>query len=310
MDAIPFRRRLLAATPVVFAAMLAAALAQADSVVATVNGTPIYYSQVMRAKGRLPAPLQESPDSVTLPKLVPLIVEQRLLALDARSKGLDSDPEVRAQIAFVEEMVLEQAAVHRYLNTHLTDRLLRERYERLVGNRVLRDQVRARHILVETEAVAKAAIVDLLAGADFATLAREISIDPTKQDGGNLGYFNRSEMIPQFAEAAFALKPGEFSKVPVHTEYGWHVIKVEDRRMLPAPKFQEAEPQLRAELTRELRSAYAEELRKKAEIVPFFAETPPPDPAIAPAPDTKTGPGAASAPPARGNPKPAPPPAR
>jgi peptidyl-prolyl cis-trans isomerase C len=284
MQMTRFRRRALAATFVAPALLPAAALTQADPVVATVNGTPIYYSEVMRAKVRLPIPLQESPDSVTLPKLVPLIVEQRLLALDARSKGLDTTPEVRAQIAFVEEMVLEQAAVRQYLNVHLTDRVVRQRYDRLVADSSLRDQVRARHILVETEATAKEAIRELNNGADFETLARKVSVDPTSKHGGDLGFFNRSEMVPKFTEAAFALKVGEHSRVPLQTEFGWHVIKVEDRRMLPPPKFQEVEAQLRGELTRELRLAYAEELRKKAEIVPFYAEQPPPGPAAAPPP--------------------------
>ncbi|MGB0672069.1 MAG: peptidylprolyl isomerase, partial [Rhodospirillales bacterium] len=127
----------------------------------------------------------------------------------------------------------------------------------------------ARHILLKTEEDAKAAIKKLDGGADFAALAKELSTGPSKDNGGDLGFFVKEQMVPEFAEATFAMKPGSYSKKPVQTQFGWHVIKVEEARKRTPPTLEEATPVIRQELSREVGLAYLEEVKKDAKIEKF-----------------------------------------
>ena len=127
----------------------------------------------------------------------------------------------------------------------------------------------ARHILVEKEDDAKAIIAALDKGADFATLAKEKSTDPAKDNGGDLGFFSREDMVPEFADAAFKLQKGEYTKTPVHSQFGWHVIKVEDRRTAAPPSFEDSKQQLTNELAREVIGAKIKDLRSGAKIEMF-----------------------------------------
>jgi peptidyl-prolyl cis-trans isomerase C len=131
------------------------------------------------------------------------------------------------------------------------------------------EEVRARHILVKTEAEAKEVIAALAAGADFAELAKKRSIDPSaQQNDGDLGFFRRDTMVEPFAEAAFALEPGQTTREPVRTQFGWHVIRVEERRTV-APTFEEKEPELKEQVARETINALVAELRAKAKVERF-----------------------------------------
>ncbi|MCW5700514.1 MAG: peptidylprolyl isomerase, partial [Rhodospirillales bacterium] len=141
------------------------AVADDDPVVATVNGAEIRASEVMRAESRLPARLRASPPSVTLPALISLIIDQRVMADEARKQGLADSPEVQEQLRFVEDMVLEQVLLQRHLESRLTDAKIKERYNMIVADMKARDQVRARHILVESEEDAKELISELRKGA-------------------------------------------------------------------------------------------------------------------------------------------------
>src|SRR6185437_5838990 len=133
-----------------------------------------------------------------------------------------------------------------------------------------KEEVKARHILLPTEAAAKEVIAQLDKGADFAALAKEKSTDPSKETGGELGYFTRDDgMVPEFADAAFKLKKGEYTKTPVHTQFGWHVIEVEDRREVKPPSFEESKPQLKEEAARAAVGSKLKELRGKAKIETF-----------------------------------------
>ena len=237
-----------------------------DDVLVRVNGNEILRSEALRAKNRLPAALREMPDEKVMPILVNIVIDSRLMAEQARAQGIAYDADVRAQINFVTDMVLEQAMLSKYISSKLTDQALQDRYETMKSDTADRDQVRARHILLDDEQTAKDIINELRDGADFAELASKQSTGPTAKTGGDLGYFTRTEMVAPFAKAAFGMDIGEYTEVPVQTEFGWHVIKVEDRRMVEMPPFKEIEEPLRQQLALELRKEYVQQLREGAQI--------------------------------------------
>src|SRR5262249_9671297 len=146
------------------------------------------------------------------------------------------------------------------------DDMLKARYQDFLKKNPPEPEVHARHILVQSEDEAKAVIKELEAGKPFEQVAAERSKGSSGQNGGGLGYFTEKDMVPEFAQAAFAMKPGEFSKTPVKTQFGWHVIKVEDRRDRQPPSFEEAKPQLENDLQQELVQALVQDLRKGAKI--------------------------------------------
>ncbi|MBK8907472.1 MAG: peptidylprolyl isomerase [Rhodospirillales bacterium] len=259
----------VAALAITVAAAAVPAVAADDPVVATVDGEEIRASDVMRSESRLPAQLREAPPTVTLPMLITMSIDQRLLADEARRQGLDQTPEIKDQMRFMEELVLEQALLQKRLEKDLTPSAVKARYDELVRGTKDQEEIRARHILVEDEATAKDIIGELQKGADFETLAKERSVGPSKEAGGDLGYFLPGQMVPEFSDAASALKPGSFTETPIKTQFGWHVIKVEDRRKPKPAPFAEVEDRIRQEMAREFRAAYLEDLRKDAKIERF-----------------------------------------
>jgi peptidyl-prolyl cis-trans isomerase C len=148
----------------------------------------------------------------------------------------------------------------------MTDDSLRTRYEEYLAANPPVSEQRARHILVANEDEAREVIVKLDGGADFAELAKEISTGPSGERGGDLGYFTAEQMVPEFSTAASALEPGQYSKDPVQTQFGWHVIMLEDRRDVAPASFEEMEPQLRQDFTRENVEIVLKELRDKATV--------------------------------------------
>ncbi|MEM7566624.1 MAG: peptidylprolyl isomerase, partial [Pseudomonadota bacterium] len=153
------------------------------------------------------------------------------------------------------------------LSAEVTDEALRAFYDEQIANAPAQQEVRARHILVETEEEALAVLERLESGEEFEALAAELTIDPSgKATGGDLGYFGRGRMVPAFETAAFELEPGAVS-APVQSQFGYHVIKSEDRRDLAPPSFEELEGRIREALGRQAQQAYVERLREGAEIV-------------------------------------------
>jgi peptidyl-prolyl cis-trans isomerase C len=240
-----------------------------DPILAKVDGTAIHRSQALEVRRRLPAQMQQVPDELILPMLVNIVIDTKLVAAEARRQGLQDDPEVRAQMTRLEELILEQVLTNRVIEKSLTDDAVEKRYQKMLEDTKGEVEIHARHILVEKEEEARELITRLQQGADFAALANEKSADSSAASGGDLGYFSKGEMVPAFSDAAFALKDGAFSEVPVQTQFGWHVIKVEDRRAKEAPAFDEVSDELRGELVRETRAAYVQELREKATIERF-----------------------------------------
>lgn len=217
-----------------------------NPVVARVNGHAIRWAEVVASAGDLPARYREQIESV-FPALLDRLVDLRLLADAARASGLEDDPEVRRRIAAYEDRVLSSVLLERHLAETVTTAALRERYDALVAARRADREIRARHILLDSEEAAQAAIARLEAGEVFISLATELSQGSSAPRGGDLGYFHPSRMPPAFAEAALALEPGQHTKRPVRTEFGWHVILLVDRRADDIPSFLDMQDKLREE---------------------------------------------------------------
>jgi peptidyl-prolyl cis-trans isomerase C len=248
----------------------APATAPENPVVARVDGTEIRLSDVQEEAGRLPAELRAMPPPMLFPLLLDQMITQRALVTAARAAGLDRDAEVIARIKRAEEETLQQILITRAVAAQVTEEALRARFTRDAAARPVEEEVRASHILVPTEAEARAALADARRpGADFAAVARARSTGPGSREGGDLGFFKRGDMIPEFAEAAFALQPGEISPAPVRTQFGWHIIRVTERRAAPAPGFEEAKEALRQTVFEEAVNAEVERIRAAARIERF-----------------------------------------
>src|SRR4030095_9262424 len=161
----------------------------------------------------------------------------------------------------------QEALIRRHLKAMMTEDAIKARYEKYVAEQPAQTEVRASHILVATEDEAKDIIRQLDGGADFAALAKEKSTDPSaKQNGGDLGSFTAGEMVPEFSQAVFAMEKGESSKAPVKSQFGWHVIKVVDKRQKPAPTLEESHGQIEEMLSGELVAAYLTSLRSSRTV--------------------------------------------
>ena len=223
----------------------------ADPVVARVDGTEIRLNDVQEAIQNLPPEYRNMPQQSLYPALLEQLVDRKAVALLAHKEGLDKDPAVQRQMARAGEEALQSALFHREIGPLVTDQAVRARYDQEIAGKPGEPEVHARHILVANEADAVAIIAQLKKNGDFAAIAKSRSSDPAAAEGGDLGWFKKGDMLPEFSEVAFALKPGEVSDKPVHTRYGWHVIKVEDRRVAAPPSFEQARDELRSQLIQE-----------------------------------------------------------
>jgi peptidyl-prolyl cis-trans isomerase C len=239
-----------------------------DPVVAKVNNEVIHRSDVMTVIAGLPEQYRSYPAESLFGAVVNQMIDQQLMVAAATAAKLGDDEAVKRRLALAHDTVLQQAYVSREVEKGLTDERLKAAYDKRIKEQPPEEQVHARHILVKTEEEAKALIVELQKGADFAALAKSKSTDAgSNKDGGDLGYFTKDRMVPEFAAAAFALQPGEVSKTPVQSKFGWHVIKVEDRRQ--GPTFEDAKEELRGEVAKQLIAETIQKLRANAKIVQF-----------------------------------------
>jgi peptidyl-prolyl cis-trans isomerase C len=236
-----------------------------DAVVATVNGDDVLRSEVLETAEQLPPQYRQQIDAV-FPLLLQRTIDLRLIGAAAEADGLDDDPEVKRRLDEIRGAVMREVYVEQQVAARISEDMVKERYDAFVEANPPNPEVHARHILVEEETKAKELIGKLDEGADFAELAKEHSIGPSGAQGGDLDYFTKEQMVPAFAEAAFAMEKGSYSKEPVQTEFGWHIIEILDRRELPPPPLEEVEEQLFEELSQEAVQAILTELRDGAEI--------------------------------------------
>ncbi len=241
-----------------------------DPVVAVVEGEKVLRSELEAAQAELPEQYRQLPLAMIYDPLLVRVIDRRLLAREAERRKLDARPEVQAALARARREVLGDRLLEAAIGEALTPERLQQAYavaRAQPGFAV--EEVRARHILVKTEAEAREVITALAGGADFGKLAKERSIDPSApQTEGDLGFFRRETMVEPFAEAAFALEPGQITREPVQTRFGWHVIRLEERRTT-APTLEEKEAELKEQIARETINALVAELRSKARIERF-----------------------------------------
>ncbi len=254
---------LLSATPAVVLAQDTEA--EEDPTVAVVDGTPILHSEVTAYAATLPAQYQQAFDQI-FPFLVQRLIDLALIDEAATSDGLAEDEVVRERVARLRTEVMREVYMERLLAAAVGDQEIEARYQAFLEENPPVEEVRARHILLETEEEAREVIVALDGGIEFADLASERSTGPSAAQGGDLGYFTGEQMVPSFAEAAFALEPGSYTGDPVQTEFGWHVIMVEDKRPKDPPSFEQVEPQLTQELQGAAVESHIAGLRADAEI--------------------------------------------
>jgi len=253
-----------------------------DPVVATVNGQPIHLSELEVAQQALPPQYRNMPLASVFPALLDRIADSKLVVADARKNKIETDPTFKRRMAFVEDQVIQDYWLQREIAKRITPDKLRQRYEEKLKSMPPEEEVHARHILVATEAEAKDLLAELKKGTSIEKLAKDKSTDKASgAEGGDLGWFKRTDMVKEFSDAAFALKKGELSEAPVKTQFGYHIIKVEDRRQAPPPTFEEMADQIREDLARETVTAFIDRLRAGAKIEKFNIDGSKPDPAAA-----------------------------
>jgi peptidyl-prolyl cis-trans isomerase C len=253
-----------------------------DVVIATVDGEQILSSQVLHSFQQLPRQHRQRGLRAVYGQLLEELINGKLLTLHGRLNNLAGDPEVKMAVKIAEDTIVGRIYLNRLVQQSITEERLQARYDEMAKKTPSRLEVRARHILVSTEDEGKEVIKMIKGGQPFEAVAKVHSKDPAGPQGGDLGYFRQSDMVKPFADKAFAMKVGEMTETPVKTEFGWHVIKIEDRRNSSVPPFEKVRPQITRDLGRLLTVEILNAARNGAKIERFTLEgqpLPPPNPA-------------------------------
>ena len=249
-------------------ASLTSAMAQDDDVlkVLRINDKSFSINLVGSIVNQLPENIRQQPLGTYYKNVIDDMIDTHLTAEAARTSGLAENPLLKEIAQRAMDRVLAEAWLNEEINRRITDDMVLKSYNDLVADTESRTEVRARHILVNTEDEAMAAITRLDDGEDFAELAKELSTGPSGPSGGELGYFRRGAMVPSFELASFNLAKGTYSKAPVQTQFGWHVIFVEDRRVADAPELDDVRNQLTSNISVKIAGNIIAELRNDADI--------------------------------------------
>jgi len=238
-----------------------------ESIVATINGKPIS-TELFEAYATAAArrPLKElNPEQRG--QLLDSLIAMTLAAEAAEKNGTATakKSEIEAQQSLTRMNLLSESVLKKHLDDHpITDAEIKAEYDTQVSGIAL--EYHARHILVESRAVADDVVAQLNKGGDFGKLAQKHSIDPSGKSGGDLGWFNLKTMVPQFSAAVAGLEKGKYTPTPVQTQFGWHVIKLEETRSSAPPAFDDVKEQVKNLVQRKKAQAFIEELRKTAKI--------------------------------------------
>jgi len=255
------------AAPADAAAAPAAAPVDPNAVVATVNGQPLTEADLVLAEGELSQQFAQLPPEQRRAAALSAAIEIRVMAAKAVTDGLDKDPDFQRRMAFLQQRALHGEMVEKGVVDKVTDAEIRARYDQEIANTPPVNEVHARHILVKTKEEAEAIIKQLDGGGDFQKLANEHTSDPSgKSNGGDLGWFGPGQMVPEFDKAAFALDVGKYTKEPVQTQFGWHVIKLEDKRAKQPPAFDDVKDQAKQAVIRDKYFALVKSLRAGAKV--------------------------------------------
>jgi len=279
----------LLSAPIVIGASVMGGVAWAqdkDPVVARVNGVDIRDSDIAFAEEEIGGNMPSIPPEQKRDYLINYLVDVIVLSQAAEKQKLDDRPDVKHRLAFDHNRLLMEALLQDAGKAALSDEAEHKLYDEAIKQVKAEEEVHARHILVVSEDEAKAILAQLKGGADFIVLAKEKSKDPgSAESGGDLGYFTKEQMVPEFAEVAFKLGKGQLSD-PVKTQFGWHIIKVEDRRMKPTPTFEQVKPQIENYIAHRAQAELVENLRKSANVE-RLDKPPTPDASLNPAAPTK-----------------------
>jgi peptidyl-prolyl cis-trans isomerase C len=267
----------LAQTPPASPPASAAAPAPANPVIATVNGVAIHMSDVQAAAQDLPAQMQQLSPQQLFPVVVNQLIDRQALLVAAKAAKLENNPQVAAAMQEAADEKLENAYIQAKVAPQVNDAAVAAAYKAQYAGKPGPEQVEARHILVKTQAEAEAIIKELNHGANFAKLAQKDSIDPGAANGGELGWFAQNEMVPAFSNAAFALKPGEYTKTPVQSQFGWHVILCEGKRTAPSPSLNDVKDQISQSLADAAIKSTLADARSKVKIQVLNANGSPAD---------------------------------
>jgi peptidyl-prolyl cis-trans isomerase C len=244
----------------------APARAQSDPVVAKVNGVEIHESDLTMAEEDMGREAQQLPPDQKREQMVAYIADVILAAKAAEDKKVGEQKGFKNRITFIRNKLLMETLLQDVGKAAVTPDAMKKVYEEAKKQMGGEQEVRARHILVPTEDEAKAVLAEVKKGTDFAELARQKSKDPgAAAEGGDLGYFTKDQMVPEFAAVAFALEKGQVSD-PVKTQFGWHIIKVEDKRTKPVPEFDKVKDQIETYVERRAQAEFIGKLRESAKI--------------------------------------------
>jgi len=240
--------------------------ADADPVLAKVNGAEIHESDVKLAEDELGPSLPAQMDPATKREnLLNYLIDMKIVANAAESRKLGDTDDFKRRLAFARERLLMDAALNADGKAAVTDEAMHKVYDDASKQISTDEEVHARHILVETEDEAKQVVEELKKGADFAELAKKKSKDPGASDGGDLGFFTKEQMVPEFSSVAFSVAPGKISE-PVKSQFGWHVIKVEEKRSRKPPPFDQVKQQIENYVTRKAQADTVTKLRAEAKV--------------------------------------------
>ena len=234
--------------------------------VGTLNGETIWLDEVMRQAERLPAQFRQTPMANYFDQLLADMVDSRIAANAARAEKYDTKEEIVLAMKTAADRVLAESWIGDKIADDVNEKAVEKAYQIFAADTASREQVTAAHILVATKDEAISIVDSLESGADFAELAKSKSTGPSGPNGGSLGTFGRGQMVPAFENAAFTLEIGKFTKKPVQTQFGWHVIKVEAKETAPAPTIDAMRDQLIQTLSTQALGRVLEELRAKQKI--------------------------------------------
>ncbi|WP_186400474.1 peptidylprolyl isomerase [Stappia sp. P2PMeth1] len=253
------------------------AFAQSDEVVARVNGSDITRADVAVAEEMYGPQLGTMPADARLSVIVDTLIEMRIISDAAKSAGIEDRDDYKRQLQFFEQQTLRAIFMEQKAAEAVTDDAIRQIYDRQVGSIPVVSERRLRHILVASEDEAKEIITALGKGGSFAELAAERSLDAvSKVNGGDLGFVAEGQTIPEVDKAATGLEAGDYTKEPVRSAFGFHVIQLEESRDRPPPAFELVEPQIRQSLTTAEERRISSELRATASVEKLVPDVVPP----------------------------------
>jgi peptidyl-prolyl cis-trans isomerase C len=245
--------------------LLAGPVRAEDKVLAKVNGAEIRQSDLTMAEEELAPSLAQMDPATKDENVLSFLIDMKIVAKAAEDEKIADTDEFKKRLAFTRNRLLMDSLLAAKGKAATTDTEMKKVYEDASKQISGEQEVHARHILVETEDEAKAVKAELDKGADFAELAKKKSKDPGASDGGDLGFFTKDQMVPEFSEVAFKLEPGKISD-PVKSQFGWHIIKVEEKRNRKAPDFAQVKAQIETYVTRKAQADYVGKLRESAKI--------------------------------------------